>query len=67
MLANGRGAGLLRHDQKGCRGRKRLRNAALVSVVVMSGKKLSGKPKLPKVLTYCVRLQDSELKRWLSA
>jgi len=29
MLASGRGAGLLRHDQKGCWGRKRSRNTAL--------------------------------------
>jgi len=29
VLANGRGAGLLRRDEKGCWGRKRLRNAAL--------------------------------------
>jgi len=31
----------------------------------MSGKKLRGEPKLPKVSTYM--LQDSELKSWLSA
>jgi len=42
-------------------------SVTLVSVVVMLGKKLSGKPKLPKVSTYFIRLQDSELKSWLSA
>jgi len=30
VLANGRGDELLRHDQKGCWGRKRLRNTGLV-------------------------------------
>jgi len=32
----------------------------------MSGKELPGIPKLPKVSTYSIWLQDSEL-RWLSA
>jgi len=30
-------------------------------------KKLPGKPKLPKVSTYCMWSPDSELKSWLSA
>jgi len=32
VLTNGRGDGLLRRDQKGCWGRRRLRNAALMNL-----------------------------------